>query len=495
MTTIPLLPIYLLVDLAHGDASLRKERAVNRLVSSLVGHIQQDGALGDRVRLHVLGLAPTTEGPIPALRLPEEVGRGLDLWVGGTLAYPSTISRVCEFIGEDRSKRRRDGHAFRPPLVLLFADDPYGGEDQAAAATKALQDSHPDVTFRWILYSTEHQTPSPVPDDAFQLALRAIHAYATDESADTAEPPAEPEWTGEFVPFAVGHPGRAAGVVRPKPDPTEWDRRDTVVDGVRIVDGDGLPAVELRAASVRGLSHRFYGTVRQDEYAFRTTADGRYLVAVVSDGVSNSKLSHKAAVLIGRKGGEVVADALATAPPERIDWLAVVHGLADEIVKLGSQIIGAPADRQPLGHREVAAHLAATALFAVVDLRPVDDVMWVHTVAVGDSAAWVLRAGEAWEPLRAVKNEGSAVASATTSALPLKPAEVIPVVTSLRRADALVLMSDGVGDPLGDGTGVVGRFLASVWGRPPEPLAFAAQVDFARRTHDDDRTVLAVWPE
>ena len=107
----------------------------------------------------------------------------------------------------------------------------------------------------------------------------------------------------------------------------------------------------------------------------------------------------------------------------------------------------------------------------------------------------MLREGAGWEPVRPVKNDGADIATASTRALPLAGSEIAaPRVTALRRSDVLVLMSDGVGDPLHDGKGSVGRFLAAAWARPPAPIEFAAQVDFARSSHDDDRTAVAIWP-
>ena len=60
------------------------------------------------------------------------------------------------------------------------------------------------------------------------------------------------------------------------------------------------------------------------------------------------------------------------------------------------------------------------------------------------------------------------------------------------RARPIFLMTDGVGDPLGRGDGPVGRFLATEWAEPPDMLSFAGQVAFARRSYDDDRTVVGV---
>src|ERR1041384_4787072 len=87
--------------------------------------------------------------------------------------------------------------------------------------------------------------------------------------------------TGRVDLFSVGDPGRAASRTVPIPDEDAWDRRDTVLDGAALLDGGRKRVGEVRAASVRGLAHRAYGTVRQDEYSFRRTSDGRYLVLAV----------------------------------------------------------------------------------------------------------------------------------------------------------------------------------------------------------------------
>jgi hypothetical protein len=57
---------------------------------------------------------------------------------------------------------------------------------------------------------------------------------------------------------------------------------------------------------------------------------------------------------------------------------------------------------------------------------------------------------------------------------------------------ALFLMSDGVGNPLAWAADVQAA-LADRWATPPDPYTFGSQVDFARRTHVDDRTVVGLW--
>lgn len=114
---------------------------------------------------------------------------------------------------------------------------------------------------------------------------------------------------------------------------------------------------------------------------------------------------------------------------------------------------------------------------------------------LGDSSGWLLADGVRWVPLGDVKNAGNVIAESATACLPLLPEGDPEVVRAeLAAGSALVLMSDGVGDPLGGGTGDVGRALAASWATPPHPIEFLAQVAFGRKTFDDDRAAVAVWP-
>jgi serine/threonine protein phosphatase PrpC len=292
----------------------------------------------------------------------------------------------------------------------------------------------------------------------------------------------------------IGDPGRAAANVVPRPDVRLPFRHDTVLDGVRIQGPRGAGEVELRAVSARGLSHEYYGKVRQDEFAYLVAGQGRWLILAVADGLSSGRYSHRAAEIVCHFGCRLLQRQLADRDLAVVDWQVVFDELADEIVAHAVAQFGLV--NPPV--ETVAERMAATALFAVIDLAAAGNGdRRAHVMWLGDTSAWLLRPDEPapWEPLQAVKNAGSTVASAATAAVPVVP-EVLPpaVEITLRPGEALVLMSDGVGDPLGGGTGEVGAFLADAWRCAPDPLTFAAQVGFRRRSYDDDRTVLAVWP-
>jgi hypothetical protein len=74
------------------------------------------------------------------------------------------------------------------------------------------------------------------------------------------------------------------------------------------------------------------------------------------------------------------------------------------------------------------------------------------------------------------------------------PGEVTPVTAELTGGDVLVLGTDGFAEPLGDGTGELGGLFAAALAAPPPMPKLAWLLDFTAGTHDDDRSVLALWP-
>lgn len=324
-----------------------------------------------------------------------------------------------------------------------------------------------------------------------------MNVDSTEELTVSGAETVPPVWLGHHTPYSVGDPGRAPSEVVPRADHAWPHQPDTVVDGFSVFDADEEEILLVRAASLRGLAHRWYGRVRQDEYGWRVTPDGRYLVVCVADGLSSGSLSHLAAQCATRHGTSVLCGLLGEHDPDTLPWRWILDDLAEAIVAAGVPLLwpAKHADPKAISRREVAEQLATTALYAVVDLCPVDGVHRVTLLPVGDSSAWVLTEQGAWQPQQPVKNEGVELHSSAVFALPMTPAtEPVPIRTGVRAGEALVLMTDGVGDPLGGGTGVVGRFLAEAWREPPVDLEFAAQVGFARRAYDDDRTAFAIWP-
>ncbi|MEJ2887966.1 protein phosphatase 2C domain-containing protein [Actinomycetospora aeridis] len=301
-------------------------------------------------------------------------------------------------------------------------------------------------------------------------------------------------WQGDFEPFVVGDPGSAAGSVIARRDAEVPDRSDIVLDSAAIHGEDDRPSLVLRAASVRGLSHRFMGKVRQDEYAFRQTADGRYLVIAVADGVSSGPLSHLAASVATRQGCALIEGRLRQYVPSDVPWQNVLQALKADIEDSGRRALERRGvDTLGWGADEFTKELATTLVVAIVDVEAQQHGHGVTLMRVGDASAWIRDRRGSWRD-QYEANVGRFVGSSVTTALPCLRAIDSPVSTTVRRGEALVLMTDGVGDPLGDGANDFADFLSDVWSVPPAALAFAAHLDFARRSFDDDRTAVAVWP-
>jgi hypothetical protein len=145
-----------------------------------------------------------------------------------------------------------------------------------------------------------------------------------------------------------------------------------------------------------------------------------------------------------------------------------------------------------LSDSDASKLMATTAIVFAVGAQPTaEGVPYALAVAAGDSSAFLLSSLQ-WQSLTDIKNLDTEIASSSVRPLPSRR-----TVTSqsglLQPGDALVVMTDGVGDPLGSGLGVVGRFLAQCWNLPCDPLAFGSQVGFIRKTFVDDRTAFTIW--
>jgi hypothetical protein len=138
--------------------------------------------------------------------------------------------------------------------------------------------------------------------------------------------------------------------------------------------------------------------------------------------------------------------------------------------------------------------MSTTAVVALIARRPQADGTFPYVVAVlaGDSGAYALR-NDVFTVLAGGKDTGgSGVADGAVHPLP-GPSDPVVVSSALAPDAVLLLTTDGVGDPIGDGGGEVGAELARRWQQPPTAAQLFEDVNFLRRSYDDDRTVVGVW--
>ncbi|AVT28296.1 hypothetical protein C6361_00915 [Plantactinospora sp. BC1] len=295
------------------------------------------------------------------------------------------------------------------------------------------------------------------------------------------EPPADPggyprihnpPQPGQWAPIVVDEP---TDPFDPRPAPGR--QPDTVCDGWTT------PDFVVRMASVRGNAHRYAGKYRQDDAGVVLHRPTGAVLFAVMDGVSSATAAEVGARLAGQAALQALADELDRGT--RVDWRRVLTDAADALLRHGRYGL-----RSGERAEDVERRLGTTIVTGVV--RPTRSGATAELVRAGDSAAWTFD-GSGFTGLFPSKYSGGGMVDSAVTALPRLPERIAPVEVSLT-GSVLLIGTDGFGDPLGDGTGLVGDLFGTLLDRPPPMLGLAHALDFSRDTFDDDRTLVAVWP-
>ena len=229
-----------------------------------------------------------------------------------------------------------------------------------------------------------------------------------------------------------------------------------------------LPGVQVRAASIRGLLHRYRDQPRQDRFSLVHDEAGDTLVVTVCDGVGSRLRSQEAAAFVTRYlPGAYLASRR---------WAAAVEQVNERLTGYADRAAGLAA---ALGEDPGRHGMATT--FAALAVRPgarTASIAWT-----GDSTVWWLADGR-WTNLTPGE-------PTPFSALP-SPEPRIKTVEAPAGRGALFVVTDGIGGPL-DESGEVRDALAEWWSAAPDLFTFGSQVAFARKTQIDDRTAVGVW--
>lgn len=251
---------------------------------------------------------------------------------------------------------------------------------------------------------------------------------------------------------------------------------DSRAPGVAL-DGGMLAHTTVRAVSIRGRRHRYRGEPLQDAYAVRLSADGRWVIAAVADGLGSTLHAEHAAAVAVRAATNL------SLTPDR-GWHAAFATVAGEVMRATARLGG-----QPIGkHSAGASDPPATTL--TIGVIPADGRRGIAAcAAIGDSPALWLHDGT-WTEI--FPPEGQRPGN-VTSALPDDLGELRERQIDWGPGDVLVLCSDGFGTAMGGGGSVLAQQLVTSWSSPPTLRSFLRDVDFHLSTYDDDRTVLALW--
>ncbi|WP_283136911.1 protein phosphatase 2C domain-containing protein [Rhizohabitans arisaemae] len=243
-----------------------------------------------------------------------------------------------------------------------------------------------------------------------------------------------------------------------------------------------LGGLEVRAASVVGPGHRAAspGRPRQDAYRLGRDSAGRYLLAAVADGMSDSVHSEvganvAVAAAIGALRGELDRGVQAPAIDVARVFLHAagqMHGVAeqrgwdDDQVRAVMAVAVIPADPRPDGLRHA----------------------WV--AGLGDVSAWYRGAG-GWMRVLG-EGERGFDAGKVGDYLPYRPERVTTVQVAIRPGEALALLTDGIAGAFSHLSGGASWF-AERWRTPPAVGRFLLDVGFEDVQQHDDRTAVVAW--
>ena len=207
----------------------------------------------------------------------------------------------------------------------------------------------------------------------------------------------------------------------------------------------------------------------------------------VADGVSSASQSHLGATKACTTAIAVMRWQLKT-ENHTIDLGYAAQVTAERLTTQAAQMLG----QDQVTPAAVEGLLATTLVTGYIAPSPAGGTGAV--IQIGDSSAWILER-DRYYPILEQKNDPHAqVISSAVSPLPRIPARLTPIEFHLNPGAALLIGTDGFGDPLGDGEGKVGYLFAENLRTPPPARGLAHLLDFSRDTFDDDRTLIVVWP-
>lgn len=267
---------------------------------------------------------------------------------------------------------------------------------------------------------------------------------------------------------AIGQPDLQVGAYRP--DST--------------VDGWAAGRFVVRGASVRGDGHRYRGVPRQDDMSLAWHQETGHLIVAVADGVSAAPLSHIGASAACRYAVDLLLRECRVG--EEPDWARLLNFCAWGLVETWQRLDALPAPDPEATERQLATTLCAVIVSAG------DGAANVRAVSVGDSGLAVIR-GDRIVPLLGGKLLSDGITDHSVVPLPRIPDHPSTGEWRLEVSETLLIGTDGIWDPVGDGTGTVARVMAvALGGELPPRSDFLRLADFGRDTFDDDRTLVAV---
>ncbi len=313
---------------------------------------------------------------------------------------------------------------------------------------------------------TAGPTPQPPPPAAERLGP------APAEPGDVPSRGA-PAHVGQRPPSYPPHPLRCPSV-------RDGDHFAALTPAV-LLDGAQVGQLTVRAASIRGDSHNWEGSCRQDSMTVARVGppEAELLLLAVADGVGSAAHSHEGSYLVTRQTA-LHLDREA----ENIHAALLARDEGELRAIANKAVAGA------VGELRIGQDYATTlhVLLVPTDARIRERVVF----SVGDGGLFVLLDGQ-WHQTDQV-DDGSLL-DTRTEALPHAYRSVKAKLLYSEPGQVLLLGTDGITNPLTQRDPAFAQHLAHAWGGPQAPSLsdFLWQAQTRAKSYDDDRTVICVW--
>lgn len=260
-----------------------------------------------------------------------------------------------------------------------------------------------------------------------------------------------------------------------------------------LLDGCTTGQLTVRAASVRGDSHNWEGSCRQDAMVVTRIGppEAEMLLLAVADGVGSARYSHigshraarLAAVQLDGEAVHMHADLCAQDGTElaALANKAIANAVGDGWNRTAER------GGRPYDDADYATTLQV--LLVPTDARIRERAL----LSVGDGGLHVLRDG-VWSQDDPVD---AGVLDTRTEALPHAYSSVKTRVFRTEPGEVLLLGTDGITNPLTQKDPEFAQRLADAWGTAGVPSLsdFLWQAQLRAKSYDDDRTVVCLWEE
>jgi hypothetical protein len=255
----------------------------------------------------------------------------------------------------------------------------------------------------------------------------------------------------------------------------------------------------IGVVAVRGLSHEENKKVRQDSVAFGVSADGRYLIGSIADGVSEAEFSHKGSYYATQKIVKSIRKKLDEGfHPENLPWEDITNHVRNELRARGKRTFKITEDVQDQElDSQLAKVIGTTAEVLIIDSKKINDqVSCIRASLAGDGYSFII-SNDSMTLLGSGKEtpSGDFVLNEKVRALPKDPGPKYPLINqvTISKNEAIFITSDGIGDDISKPDLGIDAYLCDKLAKPVPAYELLKITSYLAFQSHDDRSMIIVW--